>query len=427
LLRASLPTRLTILSQSYHPRWRSWALVPPATITYAELFAGVSGIVSRIIEDAGKDPGRWLDLVSHIDALPADDRDRLLAAFEALDPDSLGNPGQQDVWRALVDLAATHRQFPEADWAMPGDVADRVQAVAEHFAPTSPVDLSVDLFGHHPRLPDVDPREFAEYDGALRTARRDAARAVLDAERTPGLLRLGAAAALPVAVGWAAAEACGDDLADDLGPLLGTDGSDGSVAHGYAGGRIEADGLDWLVRQLQRWPTDESMPQQAGLLLAVTRPDKALVTIVDGLQPEVQEAFWQRINTMRVDPDARPSIARTLVDRRRPWGAIDLLVTMLHAIGGAVEPGVDLVESALMSAATGPSEESPRALSLSWEVGELLDYLERSSSDIESRAPGVPLRSPPPAHPADPRPPRGPRHPTGAIRGDHELHLLRRG
>jgi hypothetical protein len=188
LLRAILPTRLTILSPSYHPRWRPWALVPPETMTYPDLFAGISEIVTRIITDAGKDPGRWLDLVSHIDALPADDRDRLLAAFEALDPGSLGDPGRQEVWRALVDLGATYRQFPDADWAMPGDVVERVEAAAARFAPTSPVELTVDLFGHHPRLPGVDPREFAEYDAALRTARQDAERAVLDAEGIPGLL-----------------------------------------------------------------------------------------------------------------------------------------------------------------------------------------------------------------------------------------------
>jgi len=57
-------------------------------------------------------------------------------------------------------------------------------------------------------------------------------------------------ATLPIAVGWAAAEARGDDFANDLLPLLGMDGSNGWVAQGYAGGRIEADGLDWLVRQL---------------------------------------------------------------------------------------------------------------------------------------------------------------------------------
>jgi hypothetical protein len=39
------------------------------------------------------------------------------------------------------------------------------------------------------------------------------------------------------------------------------------------------------------------------------------------------------------------------MEHRRPWGAIDLFMTMLNAIGGAVEPEVDLVESALMSGA----------------------------------------------------------------------------
>ena len=306
LLRAILPTRLTILSPSYHPRWRSWALAQPETITYAELFAGVSEIVTRIIEDAGKDPGRWLDLVSHIDVLPAEDRDRLLAAFEALDPDSLGDPGRQESGGRSSTSRATHRQFPDAEWAMPGDVVDRVEAVAAHFAPTSPVDLSVDLFGPPPTSPRRRSAGPSRYDAALPPARRDAARAVLDARGSPGSSASARRPRFPVAVGWAAAEARGDDLADDLLPLLGTDGSDGWVAHGYAAGRIEADGLDWLVRQLQRWPDGESVPQQAGLLLAVTRPNEALVTIVDGLHPDVRAAFWQRVNTIARPPRCQP-------------------------------------------------------------------------------------------------------------------------
>lgn len=147
-----------------------------------------------------------------------------------------------------------------------------------------------------------------------------------------------------------------------------------------------ADGLPWLARQLQRWPDGESIPQQIGLLLAVTRPNEDLVTIVGALHPDVQEGFWQSVNAILVHPNARPLVARKLIEHRRPWGAIDLLVTMLHAAGGSVSPDVDLVESALMGAATGPSDDSPRASSLSWEVSELLDYLERSGSDIETRA-----------------------------------------
>jgi hypothetical protein len=385
LMRAILPTRLLILSPSYHPRWRAWALVPPETMTWAELFAGASQIVTRIFEDADKVSGRWPDLVTHVDILPAADRDRLLAAFEGLDPDSLGDLGRRDLWRALTGLGAQHRQSPDAEWAMPGDVVDRVEAVGAHFAPMSPVDLSVDFFDYRPHLPGVG-RLGPEYDEALRTARQKAAGTVFGAEEIPGLLRLGAAAKLPVAVGWAGAEALGDGLADDLLPLLGTDGSDGLVARGYAGGRIEADGQNWLIRQLQRWPGGDSIPQQVGLLLAVTRPNEALITVVGGLHPGVQEAFWQHVNTFSVDPVVRPLVARTLMEHRRPWDTIELLATMLNAVGGAVEPEVELVESALMSAATGPSDDSPRASSMFREVGELLDYLERSGSDIKVRA-----------------------------------------
>lgn len=122
-MRAILPAHLGrgFGSPSHHPRWRSWAQGQARTITYAELFDGVTKVLTRAIEDAGKDAGRWHDFVGHIDSLPVADRDRLLAAFEALDPGVFGDQGRVEVWRALVDLAAQHRQFPDAPWAMPAD------------------------------------------------------------------------------------------------------------------------------------------------------------------------------------------------------------------------------------------------------------------------------------------------------------------
>ena len=72
----------------------------------------ITKVLTRAIEDAGKDPGRWTDLVSHIASLPVADRDRLLAAFEALDPDTLGDEGRVEVWRALADLAGAASAVP---------------------------------------------------------------------------------------------------------------------------------------------------------------------------------------------------------------------------------------------------------------------------------------------------------------------------
>jgi len=386
LLRTMLPTRFRTQSPSSRPRWRPWALAKPETITYGELFGATSQVVTWILEDAGNDPSRWHDLVSHIDTLRPDDRNRFLAAFESLGPAALGDPGRQSIWRELLDLAARHRQFGDAHWAMPAEVVDQVEAVAGRFAPASPVDLSVNLFDHHPYLPGVDPLDHPRYDEALRFARREAVRAVLDSEKLDGLLRLGAGAKLPIAAGWAAAEVRGDDLADDLLPLLGAPGPGDWVAQGYAAGRIEADGLEWLVLQLRRWPGSESIPQQTGLLLAVPRPDQSLLAIVDTLHPDVRASFWQGVSTRFVHPDAEPSVVRKLIEHRRPWAAIGLLVIMLHPRGRSAGPDVDLVESALMNAATGPAEDTAWAASLSWEVGELLDYLEQAGSDTQARA-----------------------------------------
>jgi len=404
LLRAILPSPNAIWTQTHRPRWRDWAQDPPEEINYPEVVAGSTEIVNRLIIDAGTDGDRWAGLAGHIDTLP-NDRDRILTALETLDPASLSEPGTNAVWKVLVDLSNNHRRFPDADWAMPADAIDRVEHTAARFAPTSLVELHTDLFGHHPRLPGVDARDYTSYQAALLAARQDAVRAVLDSGGVTELLALGGAVTLPAAVGWAAGEVRGDDLADELLPLLGSDGSDDRVAHGYAGARLEADGLDWLQRQLERRAETSSVPQQAGLLLAVLRPSQRLLAIVGQLHADVQTEFWRRMNAFYTYADAGAAVVSELIDRGRPWSAIDLLVSLLSRTGqqttsadvaviesGAevalVEPAVDvaLVESALLRAGIGPSEDVVQAGSLVWEVEQLLDYLEREGVGIEPRA-----------------------------------------
>ena len=53
------------------------------------------------------------------------------------------------------------------------------------------------------------------------------------------------------------------------------------------------------------------------------------------------------------EPDAQEAIALELIDRSRPWAAVDLLVTIISASGqGEPAPDVGLVEAALLRAAT---------------------------------------------------------------------------
>jgi hypothetical protein len=328
LLLAVLPA-LGLSFPTHRPRWRPWAQEQVSEVTPAELAAGTAQIVSRLLEEVDASADRWTDLIGHIDILAIGERDRVLSALEALDPDSLGDPGSTNVWRALVELSGRHREFHDAPWAMAEDTVDRIEQAAAYFAPASLIDLHTDLFDHHPRLPGIDPRDFSAYDAALRAARKNAVSAVLSRGGVVDLLALGSAVKVPQAVGWAAAEARRDEIAGQLLPLLDADGPNRQVAQGYAAGRIDDDGLEWMERQLQRSDIAWTTVRQAGLLLAVPRSGVRLLTIVRRCPSDVQELFWQHINPLSAEPDARMVMARELIERRRPWSAINVLVISL--------------------------------------------------------------------------------------------------
>ncbi|HUY47172.1 MAG TPA: hypothetical protein VMV92_15805 [Streptosporangiaceae bacterium] len=103
---------------------------------------------------------------------------------------------------------------------------------------------------------------------------------------------------------------------------------------------------------------------------------------------EVQALFWHRMNPFLADSDIRPTVARELVERGRPWSAMQVLVIHLGVSGGNAATLVDigLTEAVLERAAMGPSDESHLAARNPWQAGRLLGHLESAESDISNRA-----------------------------------------
>jgi hypothetical protein len=424
LMRAMIPTRFAIAGPPHHPRWQDWPRTPPEETD--TLAAAVAEVIARLLDDAGKDASRWTDLVAYVDVPPFGDHDRVLGALERLDLDALDEPGSNALWQALADLGRRRRQFPDADWVMPGEVIERVEAVAGRFAPTSPADRHADLFNSHPRFTDLAITDASGYDEAVRAVRRDAVRGVLDGGGVPDLLAFGRAVTMPIAVGWAAGEARGEDLADELVPLLGAGGTDGAVAHGWAGARVHAEGIAWIERHLQdadTWPT----AQRAGLLLADSMPSLALLAIADQQDEDVRALFWSRMSPFLAAQDARTTVVRKLTEHSRPWTAMSVLVPVVQLHGDASVAEIGLVERTLERAALGPCEDAHQIANLTWEAGRLLDHLERVGSDIGTRPSGV---LPPPRPPLHAKGPRSRHRAPGrsrALRRPHVLRLPSRG
>jgi hypothetical protein len=271
LLHDLIPDRNSLRPAAYYPRWRDWHRGRGGQVPADQVDVASGQITSRMIKDAGCDAGRWAALIGVFGKLLSGDRDRVLSAIERLDPGSLTDQGQITLWQALTEMSARHRQFPGTWWAMPPAMANRVEQAAQRFAPLSAADLHSGLFSGAPRLPGTAPADPADYWQALKAARHDAIRAVLDSDGVTGLLTLGRKAELPAVAGWSAAETSGDLLTGSLLPLLGADGPDGQVARGYTGARIDAGGTGWAEQQLRQHP-EWVAEQQARLLLTAQRP-----------------------------------------------------------------------------------------------------------------------------------------------------------
>jgi len=130
-----IPVRFALSPPPRRPRWRDWPQHPPEEITRDHLIAAIAEVVTRLLDDVGKDADRWADLVAHLENLPGPDQDRVLAGLGALDPDGLAEPGRTGLWRALTDLGQTRRQHPGA---MPNDLVGRIDPSPHAWSPAHP-------------------------------------------------------------------------------------------------------------------------------------------------------------------------------------------------------------------------------------------------------------------------------------------------
>ena len=382
LLNAMLPSHFAYGSPTHHPRWRDWRPEVESALNYPDIYVTIPEVLRRLLEHVGGDVGHWRDLIAHIDCVPSDSRAQIFAELEALDITQLNNDGKTMLWREMTDLANKHRRFPDAKWTMPvGDIT-RLEVVAERFEPTSAIDRFVGLFGHRVHVPGVDISDHAAHDQAVGRMRRDAAREILEVGGVDGLVEVAEQADLPAVVGIAAAEAGNDGVAPPIYALLGAGGARGEMARGFVAWRMESRGWDAFEQLVSGDAMAWSPEQQTGLLLAA-RPTHQLLGLVKAFPDAVREAYWKSVRVFWVRAEDAIEVAEQLLAHHRPWAAVSLL--HLDARSADAPAGIeipsDLIVRALTEAITTPSDEAAMAAGLMYEVGALLDRLERDGVD----------------------------------------------
>jgi hypothetical protein len=381
LLLSLLPRQHDSSSPTSSPRFRDWK-PDHEGVSLSEWSATIDGLVNQVLDGAGSDPARWASLVGHLGALSPDHRAQLLDRLEAVasDPDTLEQEGRLTLWRRLVDEAARHRMFSTTEWAMDEQVLKRLDGIAAKIEPTFAVERHARLFEWRPDIPGVDPFDHAAYDSALRDKQVAAIREILDHAGFSGLLRLASESKRPEVVGWLAAELSGDRLSSNALGLLASDDADGRFARSWVARMASASGSSWVAAA---WVTLEpaSVAAKTAFLRALPTGDglRGLVTKADDA---IQRSFWQSVDAWKFSAEDPAFATDQLLKYDRPWIAVSLLTSYLH---GDEKPAAglttQLVEQVLRAALATDSRDGIQSQTLGYEIGQLLDFLERENVD----------------------------------------------
>ncbi|MGD0167879.1 MAG: helix-turn-helix domain-containing protein [Gaiellaceae bacterium] len=372
------------LSPPSSPRFHDWR--PESRhVLVSEWIEYIAHLVRLAIELADSDIEHWSELVEQLGPLPPAERNKLLDALDVVaDPESMSTEQRLLLWERLHKEIAHHRQFPDADWSMGVDPLSRMQGIADRLEPTTNVERFGYLFDWRPDLPGIDPYDHVAYDAKLLELRMHAVKETLATTSIEGICGLAERSPVPGQLGWIVGAIAPEDLASELLTWLDSENPKlREVALNWAARKLQEEGgVKWLVEALTK---PEMTQPSRRVALALRAPSTSEVwDALAETDAELLAAYWSGVEPWRVPAEDAERAARELLIHGRAWVAVDLLSTEIHRPNN-VEPSItpSLVEDVLDAAMTADPNTSGRVQSLGYEVGLLLDYLEKANADTE--------------------------------------------
>jgi hypothetical protein len=377
LLLDLLPSARHIHMQTYQPKFRDKWIPDQITVPPSEWITVLDQVVNRTLVGLAEEPSRWSEFVPRIGDLSGPQRDQAVAALSTLDADSLREEDRLALWNSVTAFVARHRQYSDAEWALPEDLLSKLATYADRIEPAHLPHRHARLFGYHPHVPGVDPFDYETKNQKVEQLRKDAVRDALETHGTDSLCRLAERSELPALVGAIAADVSGDALLDEIEPLLGVPGALGELARGWVARMASQHGQPWSDRLVSLMPT-WSAEKQASLLLTLSRC-RDVLPLLEGVDQGVNDLFWRQVPYWPSVGDPGTFFDR-LLEHHRPWSVVEALSLALHDTdANSWTPPADLIARTLTEAAQKGSVDQPDGNLSPYAIGKLLDFLATSN------------------------------------------------
>lgn len=205
--KESWPLLISLLERSgyrtvkYGPKFRDIVVETDKPKTWGDLWERVEQIIDFLSVLSGDDQQRWIDIFDKIENVHETARTKILDCIEQL-IERIESPQQSLIalYQRMTEEVRHHRAFGDTDWAMPEEVLQRVELLAEAIKPTDPVEIHCWLFAKHSPDHTLEPD-----DDALAETRSTAFKNIWHGGGLDAVVRLAEKTSYPGLIGDAAA------------------------------------------------------------------------------------------------------------------------------------------------------------------------------------------------------------------------------
>jgi transcriptional regulator with XRE-family HTH domain len=178
LMLGILPRGQDVSSPSSMPRWRDFTVEKVETVTRGLIWRGADEITKRLLDDVGLSPVRWSQFLDRFGDLAPDGAERAVAVLDAAEPQITDKDDRATFWKELRRVLHHHRQFPDAEWALPEQLLGSLESLYHRFAPADPLERRAWLFQQSVQLPKPSAKDWEAEQKEIDLARRHAAQEV---------------------------------------------------------------------------------------------------------------------------------------------------------------------------------------------------------------------------------------------------------
>jgi hypothetical protein len=333
----------------------------------------VEACAKHLLENTGDNVQRWEQLIEKFEHFPKPAQDRLLQDLRAFDPNTLATDVRHQLSDVLRKKVSLHRYYSDANWAMPPETVNALEAIQKRFEPMNLVVRYAWLFDAHSHL-FAGSREdlWEQREEAVFQSRREALEEILAIEGSQRVIELAKVVESPDSVGFVLGKARLLDNDREILPKLFLSDNDklAMLARGYAWGCFADANWSWVEQlELTEWTAE-----QAGSLAAFVLPfERKTWGFVTQLGPDVSKHYWSRVHGFyrnATKDDVEYSVSM-LLKHHRPFQAVRILQMALRQ-HCEVEPSL-IIET--LDTGLKPREEGELEATVSNHISYSIQYL----------------------------------------------------